>query len=470
MNLLNYLLKAIGRVMLTFSRRNQFKYRLNDLSLWGLKVNNNGNLSVNGVDFLELADCYGSPLMVVNCEKLIKDAKEIQQALKHAPDGSQITYSYKTNCIPGILKQLHNIGIGAEVISPYELWLAEKLNVFGNKIIYNGVNKTDESISSAIRLGLLSINIDHMNEIDRIYNIAKQMDKPVRVGIRLGLSNTSQFGLSIPDGEAMAAYRKIKSLSDYLHFNCIHFNTTSNSKTDMVHSQCACEALNFIAKIKEDNGNVPEFLDIGGGFGVPTTKNMSGFEYGIYRLFGALPVPPDPMAFQGIDLTISRIIMNIKKKCFELNLPVPKLIIEPGRFVTSRSEFLLSRVLTIKKKHDGTCYAITDAGRLSTTFPCDFEYHEVFIANRPHAALKNKYNIMGRICTSADWMFKNRYMPPLSNGDILAVMDAGAYFSSYSSNFAFPRPAIIMIKNGVAHVIRRTESYKHLTAMDTVWN
>jgi diaminopimelate decarboxylase len=100
------------------------------------------------------------------------------------------------------------------------------------------------------------------------------------------------------------------------------------------------------------------------------------------------------------------------------------------------------------------------------TFPCDFEYHEAFVAGRPNAQLDALYDVMGRVCTSSDWMFKNRVLPKLQPGDVLAVMDAGAYFSSYSSNFAFPRPAIVMVHEGQAVLIRAAETFEHLTAMD----
>jgi diaminopimelate decarboxylase len=147
---------------------------------------------------------------------------------------------------------------------------------------------------------------------------------------------------------------------------------------------------------------------------------------------------------------------------------MPKILIEPGRFLTSRSEFMLAKVLNVKHKMNGTRFAITNAGRLSITYPLDFEYHEVFLADRPNARLNSFYQIMGRVCTSADWMLKNRLLPDLIPGDILAVMDAGAYFSSYSTNFSFPRPPIVMVEEGRAELIRQGETFEHLTAMDRV--
>jgi diaminopimelate decarboxylase len=193
---------------------------------------------------------------------------------------------------------------------------------------------------------------------------------------------------------------------------------------------------------------------------------MTGIEYGVYRVFGVLPKPPRLEDWEPVPTFMDDLITTIEETCAKLRLEVPRLIAEPGRLITSRAEFLLASVRTIKRRTGGPLFAITDAGRLSVTFPCDFEYHEVFVAERPAATMDTFYAVMGRVCTSADWMLKNRLLPRLKTGDVLAVMDAGAYFSSYSSNFAFPRPAIAMVDGGKVAVIRSAETFEHLTALD----
>jgi len=436
--------------------------------LWNLKTNNKNHIEVDGLDTVDLTKIYGSPLLVVNRKQLILDVQDLIRAISRSPSGSKILYSYKTNCISGILKEIHNLGVGAEVVSPYELWLAEKLGVPGNMIVFNGVNKTEESIMRAINMKILAINIDHWAEIDRIYRLAKQLNRKVRVGIRLGLATQDQFGLEIESGEAMEACKKIISYDDYLDLVCLHFNVTSNAKNASYHKSCALRALKFMYQINVETGITIPYLDIGGGFGVPTTKTMSRLEYGMYRLFGSLPRPPTLRDCQPIDLFLSEITDSMKKFCLKHNLEMPKILIEPGRFITSRSELLLIKVHTIKTKKDGTRFAISDAGRLSSTYPVDYEYHEIFVANRANDKMNRTYNIMGSICTPADWMVKNRYLPELQSGDILAVMDAGAYFSSHSSNFSFPRPCIVMVSDGKSSVIRKRETFDHLTAMDNL--
>ncbi|HCB30640.1 MAG TPA: diaminopimelate decarboxylase [Acinetobacter lwoffii] len=444
--------------------------QLRNLSLWGLSVNDQNSISIGSTDISALLNIYGSPLFVVNKEQLIRDACSIQNAVKRVGRGSKVLYSYKTNCIPGILKEIHSTGIGAEVISPYELWLAEKMNIPGKEIVYNGVNKNEESLVRAIELDIFAINIDCLNEIERIATVARRLKRKVRVGIRLGFISKAQFGLEIESGEAMEACKRIASLSDCLEMTSIHFCVASNARNSATHKHFVVKSLNFMQAVKHQTGLRVSYLDIGGGIGVPTTKNMSGSEYGLYRLFGCLPAPPDPKDYEEIDSFIDNIDSTVKNTCVKLNMDPPGLIFEPGRFVSSRAEFLLSTVLDIKNKNCGTRFAITDAGRLSTTFPCDFEYHEIFTADQIPRKNNAVYNIMGRICTSADWMAKNRLMPELRENDVLVTMDAGAYFSSYSTNFGFPRPAVIMVTDTGSELLRSAETYEHLTGLDTIMN
>jgi diaminopimelate decarboxylase len=439
-----------------------------DLSLWGLSTNGRGQLSVGGLDATDLMQQFGSPLLVVHQELLLQHAREMLAAFSAAPAGSRVYYSYKTNCIPAILAELHALGIGAEVISPYELWLADRLGMRGDNVIYNGVDKTDDSIDLALRMNVGSINVDHLDEIERIARIAARRGQRATVGVRLGLVQKAQFGLGVGDGESMEACRRILARRDVLDLRCVHFNVTSNSKSSADHTGALRRALWFIGELKRTLGADIGLLDVGGGFGVPTTKNMTGVEYLLYRGLGVTPTAPDPQTFQPIGAYVGDLVSEVRNWASQNGVAAPALAAEPGRFVTSRAELLLTRVKAVKRRSGGVPMAITDAGRLSVTFPCDFEYHTMFLANRPQAAPQESYTVTGRVCTSADWLVRNRLLPAITPGDTLAVMDAGAYFSSYSSNFAFPRPAIVMVGQGTATIVREAETFEHLVAMDAV--
>jgi diaminopimelate decarboxylase len=450
------------------SQRWQTTSALGDLRLWDLSVNSCDHLEVDGIDVTDLVDNFGSPLFICNRKQLEKDILEFKKALFQAFGGGKALYSYKTNCIPTVLKAIHTFDIGAEVISPYELWLADNLGVPGNLIVYNGMNKTLESLRHAVALNVLSINIDSLEEIDRLYHVARECQQKVRIGLRLGLESRTQFGLDIESGEAMAAIDRIAACSDWIDLYCLHFNTISNARESGIHKRCVKTAIDIMYQIKKRHNIEIAYLDIGGGFGVPTVKTLSRLEYFIYLLFGSLPRPPELSQFQSIQSWLTEVNSIITAECRRLNLKMPEIITEPGRYLTSRSMFLLTKVLSVKSKKNRKPFVITEAGRYSAAFPMGFEHHAVWVANRVRATSMHSYQLVGRVCSAGDWLIKNVFFPILQAGDLIAIMDAGAYFWSYSSNFAFPRPAVVMVTNGRARLVRREETFEHLVAMDNL--
>ncbi len=435
--------------------------------MWDLGENGQGELTVAGVSCRTLAEMHGTPLLVVHAAALRRQVAMAQQVMKECFDRSIITYSYKTNCIPGILDIMHKLGVGAEVISAYEFWVAESLGVPGGCIVYNGVDKSPGSLARAVATGAL-INIDGPEEAERILHEAQDQNRKARVGIRLALSASAQFGIP-PGSQAMTGLiERLISLENHVDFQAVHFNALSNARGSGYHISCVRKALDFIRMLRDNHGVTIRFLDIGGGYGAPGSKNMPGRDYGLYRLFGVLPGRPYLEPFQTFHDYMGGIAATIKNFCKSNDIPVPVVIIEPGRFLTSAAEFMLASVKSVKEHPQNATFAISDAGRLSHAFPCDFELHEAFLANDLHRPLKRPYTVTGRVCTRSDWLYREKILPELKAGDILAVMDAGAYFSSYAMNFAFPRPEIIAVENGEIRVLRRRESFRHMTGMDTV--
>lgn len=460
------LARPLGAFLVQRSLRRQCTSALLDPGHWGLHWDERGDLSGAGWRYADLVQRFGSPLHVVHREQLVLDTRTIRAALAAAPNGSEVLYSYKTNGVPAILACMHELGVGAEVISPYELWLAHELGVPPASTVYNGVDKSDESLRLAAARGIQSINIDHLGEIDRILAAARATGRPVRVGVRLALAAGAQFGLRIDNGEALAACRQIAAHAGELTLVNVHFNAQSNARAPDFHLACLDRAMDFIAAVRSELGITIESLDIGGGFGVPTSKNMSAVEYGLYRLFGCPPAPPDPRTFTPIATYMTAILERVQERSAARGVPVPRLLIEPGRYPTSRAECLLTTVRAIKPRARGAPHVLTDAGRLSTAWPLDFEYHEILRANNGQQPHDHDYMLMGRICTSADWLMKHRALPELREGDVLAVMDAGAYFTSNATNFAFPRPAVVMVDRGEAEIVRRAETFADLVARD----
>lgn len=447
--------------------------------LWGLNVNNKDHLVIGGCDTVELADEYGTPLYIVNEERLRENYNRINTAFKSRYSNVDVYYSYKTNCIPGVLKVLHESGVKAEVISGYELWTALKLGVPPDSIIFNGPNKTDEELVTAIKHRIKLINADSLSEIERINQIAAELGTKANVGIRIcpsivpkGMnpgtatgSKKSHFGVDLETSEALEAFEKAAKANN-INLLGMHCHIGSGVKDTKSYVKATEKLLKLAAEIKNKLQIDIQHLDLGGGYGTPCHQDMSSLQFLSYLIFNKMPSTPNPENCPTIDHFAQKITQTIKKCCEKYDLSEPNLILEPGRYITGDTQVLLLRVGGIKEKKDIGKYALTDGGMFSTSFMVWVEYHKIFIANKMSAEDYEKYMIFGRVCTTADWLYKGIKLPKLERNDVLAVMDTGAYFIATSSNFSYPRPPILMVKNGKTQLIREGESYDDLIRKD----
>jgi diaminopimelate decarboxylase len=435
-------------------------------SLWGLTVSQRGHLVIGGCDVVELAETYGTPLFVVDKTQLRSNYEKFYKSLKSQEIGFEIYYSYKTNPVPGILRVLHEYGAGAEVISPYELWLALKLGVDPEKIVYNGPNKDDEGLRCAIERDIKLINVNSFNEIDKIENMARELQAKPRVGVRVSTSGgwSNQFGFGIKCGDAFKAFERL-SQTNSLQVVGIHVHLGSNIRNTAIYETATENIIDFMHVLKEKMNVTIRYLDIGGGFGVPTVKSTSGIESRLHHDFFRPVTPPDTHGAPSIEFFIGKIVNKVRQKCDQYKLHLPVLLVEPGRAMTSNAQILLSRIGDLKISKNEYNIALTDAG-INLTHPLSWEYHEIFAANKMNDECNQFYGIAGPICTPTDLFVKNKPLPSLEVGDILSIMDAGAYFTSFSTNFSFPRPAVLMVAEGKSWIIRQKEKYEDMTQLD----
>ena len=169
-----------------------------------------GALALDGVALHGLGAQWGFPLHVVSAARLRDNARRFLAAPAGGETRCEVFYSYKTNPVPGVLSELHALGIGAEVISHYELWLARRLGVPAEKIVFNGPAKSEAAIREAIAAGIQLLNLNHREEIAVVAGIAAQMDRRVRVGVRVSVGEgwAAQFGVPMEGGRALAAYQE----------------------------------------------------------------------------------------------------------------------------------------------------------------------------------------------------------------------------------------------------------------------
>lgn len=449
--------------------------------LWGLNKTGEGHLIIGGCDAVELADEYGTPLYVVNEKRLQENYDYFFKAFQSRYPHIEVFYSYKTNCIPGVLEVLHKRGAKAEVISGYELWLALKLGISPDSIVFNGPNKSVEELETAIRHGIKLIMADSIAEIERIDRIAGKLALKANLGIRVcpgvvpkGMnpftatgSRKSQFGVDLEAGEAFNAYKKAVTATN-INLLAMHCNIGSGVKDAEAYAKALRKMLRLAGEVKGNLNKDIQYLDVGGGYGTPGHYDMTGLALLMYQVMNKMPSPPQPDDCPSFDDFAQVITETVKQGCNEYGLVQPTLILEPGRRLTGDSQVLLLRVGGIKERAGVGSLVITDGGMVSTSLMFFAEYHKVFVANKMNAANTKKYNVFGRVCTTADLLYKGITLPSLDERDVLAVMDTGAYFISTSSNFAYPRPPVLMVKDGNVRVIREREKYDDLVRKDII--
>ena len=422
---------------------------MNLLSNRRLKINPEGNLCWNGIDLYKLAKRITTPSHIINEQILRDNARFFISTLRRYYSNCDFFFSFKTNCIPKLIRILQEEGFGAEVVSEYELWLALKLGFSGDRIIVNGIGKTPEMIRTAVINNVRTIGIDSLHEIDILSNICKREKKNVSAILRINVgfncwvipSLRNQFGI---DGKQIfKAVDKIYN-SDYLIVEGIHFHSGSNIYSLNAYKKNITKALSYLTLLKDKIKGVP-ILDIGGGFPGLNTRGFNMWEFFLLEFF-----PYEPCGkLRGEDYLqnyLCNLISYVKNKVKKFGFDKLHLFVEPGRVITESSQLMLTQVRDVKLNNN-IHFAITDSGAFSNAFCAKYEFHNIYRVNNPVLTGPVKsYCLTGRLCTPGDILYRKKTLPELKLGDILAMMDTGAYFTSFANNFSFPKPSIYLIK------------------------
>jgi len=459
----------VKRIVGSYQRAKSRKHQPLSYTLWDFEVDDEGILALGPYSLVELAETYGTPLYVVNEDRARSNCKRLFAAFGSALPGNEIFFSYKTNPVPGMLKIFHDEGVGAEVISDYELWLAVRLGVPPEKIIYNGLSKSIESLSLAVEKGIRLINIDSFSEIDKLIRISEEKEKTVDVGIRVltGLGWGGQFGFSIGSGEAFEAIRRIRRTKK-LNLMGLHFHLGTLIKSVKKYGDALEIACKFIYEIKKKLNVEIRYLDTGGGYGIPTARTISDPERELSNRHYVQVAPPQDSEHPSPEDYATTIGKKIDEQCKAYDLNFAHVFIEPGRLMSSSAQFLLLKVCDLKDRKGMPKIAIMDGGSVNVAYPTMGEYREVFVVNRMKERKKGFYKIVGSICSPGDVLYPSKYLPRVEIGDYLAVMDAGAYFVPNANNFSFPRPAICRISKEGHSLTRVRETFEFMISNDRI--
>lgn len=434
------------------------------LKEWDMSIGSNGHLFIEDCDTVELAKDHGTPLYIVNKKRLQKNFSIFYDCFSRHYCNIEVAYSYKTNPLPAVLKVLHEAGASAEVISPFELWLALKLGVPANRIIYNGPGKSEESLNFAFSKNVKLINVDSFSEIEIIRTLSMKYKNDQVLGVRVVTSVgwSDQFGFPIKNGAAMKAFAMLSEISG-VHTCAIHIHLGTGISDGVTYLKAIKEVLDFSVLLNESLGIKICYFDFGGGFSVPTVRPFSRIE-NILRSYSLSPRykrQPTNEPFE----EYSGSIIKLFRKYFPQDEDCPQIIFEPGRAISSSAQCLLLKVLSVKPGRNGNQILIMDGGRNIAT-PTVYEYHHVYAASKMSDSRIMSYTIYGPLCHPTDLLYASEKFPEVEPGDIFAIMDAGAYFIPNQTNFSFPRPAAVLVDNGECEVIREREAFQDIISLD----
>ncbi|MGA2913535.1 MAG: diaminopimelate decarboxylase [Methanoregula sp.] len=412
----------------------------------------NGHLHINEQDCVALAQQYGTPLYVTSEDRIVEQYQNYKRALLARYPKVQVLFAAKANGNLAIIRALAKVGAGADVFSSGELHLALDAGMAPEKLLFNGSSKTPQDLKLSVEKGV-KVSVDSLEELHQLDAAAKAAGKIVKIAFRVnpalevpthpkiatGLA-TSKFG--IPHEEIPDAYRQAMLCKNIQPVG-IHCHIGSQI-LDIDPFVKAAEVMVRIAQALTEMGVKLEFFDLGGGLGIPYHHETD-----------PAPTPED---YAGKVLPVFRAGVEACRI-------TPELWIEPGRSLVADSTVLLTRVNSTKSAHKK--FANVDAGFNLLIRPVMYDaYHEVIVANKADAPLTTEYTVTGPICETGDILAKDRRLPQIAAGDILAVLDAGAYGFAMSSQYnCRPRCPEVLIKGSQVSLMRKGETLGDITAL-----
>lgn len=411
---------------------------------FNLKTNEKGNLSIGRVDALELAEEYGTPLYVVDEDRIKDNYNRINKAFTDQYKDFKIFYACKANTNLAVMRILEEEGSSIDAVSPGEIYTSLLAGFSPDRILFTGNNTTDDELKFALESGV-RINLDSISALERLAKLSRAEGREIsfRVNPKVGAGhhdhcitggNLSKFG--VMEEEAVNAYRQAIDLG--FKPVGIHSHIGSGILDPEPFKLAVHTLMDTAGHVYRELGVEFDFIDFGGGMGIPYTPQESLLD---------------------INKFAEEIVGLFKEKLYHYNIGNPTLCLEPGRYIVGDASYLLTRVNTIK--HSYRKFAGVDAGFNTLLRPTMYgSYHHIVRANDPLAEPTREIDIAGNICESGDLFARGRPMPELKEGDLLAILNAGAYAFSMSSQYnSRPRAAEVLVKDGESDLIRDRETF-----------
>ena len=423
------------------------------------KRNKAGELAIGGVSVVELAEQFGTPLYIFDEVTLCNRARRAVASAMAGGPGSRAVFASKALELPVILSLLASEGLGIDVVSGGELFVALESGIDPHVITFHGNNKSHRELQEAIDAGIELIAVDNLYELDLLDALTRERREPVSVLLRVnpgidvhthekiatGVLD-SKFGFPLWNDDAATAVRRALEIPG-IRVRGLHCHLGSQL-FDVRAAELAVErVIAFAAEMRRLYGLDVQIVSPGGGMGIAYVDGMT--EMDITEWMGATADA-------------------LERACALARIPHPSLVFEPGRWIAGPAGVALYRVGSRRDIDGVRSYVSVDGGMADNIRPALYDaVYTAELANRTGGGERETVTIAGKYCESGDVLIRDIELPRLNPGDLLAVPAAGAYCIPMASNYNLAlKPAVVLVAEGAAKLIRRRETYDDLLALD----
>jgi len=426
-----------------------------------MTINQKGHLSIGSCDVVELVKEHGTPLYVLDEDNIRSVCRDYYQSFSGKNANTEVIYASKAFMTMAMAQIINQEKLGLDIVSGGELFTALKAGFPAERIYFHGNNKSLEELEFALISKVGRFVVDNFWELSNLNHIAEARGIRVKILLRVqpGIEAhtheyiqtgqiDSKFGMAIATGQAMEIVKQSLKYEN-IELKGIHCHIGSQIFEVDSFRYAADVMMGFINQIKQETGLVMRELNLGGGFGIYYKNDDT----------------PAPIA------TFAEIIMKtIQDKAQSLGIPIPKIIVEPGRSIVGTAGTTLYTIGSIKNIPGIRTYVAVDGGMADNPRPALYQAkYEAMLANKANELATQVVSITGKCCESGDMLIWDIKLPQVESGDVLAVSSTGAYNYSMSSNYnRLPRPAVVLVNNGQADVIVVRETYLDLIRNDVI--
>ena len=430
------------------------------MHLYGTQqINELGHLTIGGVDTIELAKQYGTPLFVYDTALIRKRSRGFIDTFEQLGVKAQVAYASKAFACVAAYQLAAQENLSLDVVSGGELYTAIKAGFPADRIHFHGNNKSVAELELAFETGIGCIVVDNFYEISLIKEIAQQKNQQMKILLRVtpgveahthdfittGQAD-SKFGFDLNNGQADEAFKQVVN-DQHIELLGLHCHIGSQIFETEGFSLAAGKVMQKMGAWKEQHGFVAQVLNLGGGFGIRYTEEDK---------------PLEPHEY------VADMIRTVQDERKKLNLAMPEIWIEPGRSIVGDAGTTIYSVGSRKEVPNIRQYLAVDGGMTDNIRPALYQAkYEAVLANRVQDPVEETVSIAGKCCESGDMLIWDLPLPKASSDDMLAVFCTGAYGYAMANNYnRIPRPAVVFVENGEAQLVVQRESYEDLVRLD----